>query len=189
MLTNHDLVRFGDLIQRAGLGGKETTDYWKRHKAAFAFMTSYTGPITVYYGDEIGDEVSGFVNGGDGGYYDDHVSRSNGQISGFDSNQQALHDYVASLMTLRNTHPALWNGTRMNIIASGSQYADLKVSGTDKVLFVLNAGTTSTTLSLSQTTVGGTTLTGLTGESTVAASGSSYSITLSGLQGAFYSVK
>jgi glycosidase len=189
MLTNHDLVRFGDLIQRAGLGDKGSATYWSRHKAAFAFMTSYTGPVTIYYGDEIGDEVSGFVNGGDGGYYDDHVSRSNGQISGFDSNQQALHDYVASLMAIRSSHAALWNGTRTNLIASGSQYADLKVSGTDKVLFVLNAGTSDTTMSLSQTSVGGSTLTDLVSSASIAASGSSYSITVPALSGRFLQVQ
>ena len=186
MLTNHDLVRFGDLIQRAGLGDKSSATYWSRHKAAFAFMTSYTGPITVYYGDEIGDEVSGFVNGG---YYDDHVSRSSGQISGFDSNQQSLHDYVATLMSIRDAHEALWNGTRTNLIASGNQYADLKVSGTDKVLFVMNAGTSDTTISLTQSSVGGSTLTDLVDSTTVSASGSSYSIALPALSGRFLQVQ
>ena len=184
MLTNHDLVRFGDLIQRAGLGDKSTATYWSRHRAAFAFMTSYTGPITIYYGDEIGDEVSN-----DSRYADDNVSRSNGQISGFDSNQQALHDYVAKLMSIRSSHESLWNGTRKNLLASGSQYADLKESGSDKVLFVMNAGTSDTTISLGQSSVGGSSLKDLVDSSTVSASGSGYSIAVPALSGRFLQVQ
>lgn len=48
MLGNHDLVRFGDLLQRGGLAQPNEVDYWRRHKAAFAFLVAYTGPITLY---------------------------------------------------------------------------------------------------------------------------------------------
>ncbi|MEO0890908.1 MAG: alpha-amylase family glycosyl hydrolase, partial [Pseudomonadota bacterium] len=61
MIGNHDLVRFGDLLQRGGLADVNDAEYWQRHKAAFAFQAAYTGPITLYYGDEIGDQVDGFA--------------------------------------------------------------------------------------------------------------------------------
>ena len=191
MLTNHDLVRFGDLIQRApNLGyGKENADYWKRHKAAFSFMTNYTGPITIYYGDEIGDEVPGFVNEGNGGYWDDHVSRSSGQISGFDSNQSDLKNYITTLMTIRKCHKALWGGSRTNLIASGDKYADLKTNGSEKIVYCLNVGTSSTTITISQSQVGGTTLRDLVSGSTITASGGSYNISINGLEGKFLIVE
>jgi glycosidase len=56
MLGNHDLVRFGDLIERGKKG-----DDWKRHKAAISFLGAWSGPVTLYYGDEIGDQVEGFA--------------------------------------------------------------------------------------------------------------------------------
>jgi len=191
MLTNHDLVRFGDLIQRAPnlKYGKENPDYWLRHKLAFSFMGSYTGPITVYYGDEIGDEVSGFVNQGDSGYYDDHASRSSGQISNFDSNQSSLKDYVTGVMNLRNSHKALWCGTRTNLIADTTRYADLKVFDTDKVVYLMNVGTSTETFTITQSSVGGTKLRdGLT-NTVYNVSNGSYTITLDKLSSSFLIVE
>ena len=87
MLGNHDLVRFGDLLQRAGLGNPEGSEYWLRHKAALSFLAVHSGPITLYYGEEIGQEVPGFANRivagcADLGLCDDHVSRSQALIDG-----------------------------------------------------------------------------------------------------------
>nr|HPO50381.1 alpha-amylase family glycosyl hydrolase [Spirochaetota bacterium] len=191
MLTNHDLVRFGDLIQRSPhLGyGKENPDYWKRHKAAFSFMASYTGPITIYYGDEIGDEVTNFVNKGDGGYYDDHVSRSSGQISGFDANQENLKNYLTSLMQMRASYQALWKGTRTNLKASANQYADLKTYGSEKIVYCLNTSTSPDTITISQSLTGGSSLRDLSDNSTISANGGSYSIPVSGLSGRFLTVE
>jgi glycosidase len=38
MLSNHDLVRFGDLIERAGFGGPDTEQYWARLRCAHSFL-------------------------------------------------------------------------------------------------------------------------------------------------------
>jgi glycosidase len=160
MLTNHDLVRFGDLVERAGYGGKENPDYWKRHKGAFAFMAAYTGPITIYYGDEIGFEVEGFAekvteNCVDVDLCDDHVGRTSGKISGLDDREKNLKNYLKSLMELRETHPALWNGTRTNLIANESIFADLKQHKDDKMVFVLNISTGSATVTIPQSEIVG----------------------------------
>ncbi|MEF1306847.1 alpha-amylase family glycosyl hydrolase, partial [Vibrio owensii] len=111
MIGNHDLVRFGDLLQRGGLADVNDAEYWQRHKAAFAFQAAYTGPITLYYGDEIGDQVDGFDAKEDNntcavrGVCDDHVARSSAKIEGvtatLDANQVDLKNYVKSLMTMR----------------------------------------------------------------------------------------
>lgn len=100
MIGNHDLVRFGDLLQRGGMADINDAEYWQRHKAAFAFQAAYTGPITLYYGDEIGDQVDGFAAKEDNntcavrGVCDDHVARSSAKIEGvtatLDANQVDL---------------------------------------------------------------------------------------------------
>lgn len=144
-LTNHDVLRFGDLVQRGGL-----SNYWERYKAAMSFVAAYTGPITVYYGDEWGAETAGYVNKGDLGYYDDNCSRSAGKISGFSSDEQSMVTYSTQLMNMRKNHPALWRGTRTNIIASGQQYADLKTDATtgEKIVYLLNTKSSSTTFNI-----------------------------------------
>jgi hypothetical protein len=42
---------------------RENSDYWKRHKLAFSFMGAFTGPIILYYGEEIGDRVEAYAGG------------------------------------------------------------------------------------------------------------------------------
>lgn len=192
MLTNHDLIRFGDLIQRAPhLGyGKENPDYWKRHKAAFSFLTAYTGPITIYYGDEIGREVENFVYDGDRGLHDDNAARDSGKIANFTPQEQSLKNYVAELMELRENHPALWNGERTNLVAAEIKYADLKEDPKtgEKMVYALNTGTKGTIISISQSKVGGTKLVdALTGEE-INANGS-YEIEIEGLTGRFFLVE
>lgn len=193
MLTNHDLLRFGDLIQRAGFGyGTENPDYWARHRAAFSFMAQYTGPVTLYYGDEIGEEVEGFIKNQDGGYYDDHVSRSQGRISGFNANETALKEYVSALWKFRSENPALWNGTRKNIAANTNIFADYKVSGSNKILYILNTSTSQQNVTVPVSNIdSASTLTKVkivssdTTESLSPASGNFY-ITVPALSGVFY---
>ena len=183
MLTNHDLVRFGDLIQRAKFGyGVENEDYWLRHKAAMSFLAAYTGPITIYYGDEIGEEVENFINEKDSGYYNDHVSRSQGRISNLNSNEANLKEYVSNLMALRNTHPALWNGSRENIMATTDIFADLKSYNGEEIIYILNTATSDKTLDFSSSKIGNCQLKNLfTGESV-----SSSTITAKRLTGSFF---
>ena len=191
MLTNHDLVRFGDLIQRSpSLGyGKENPDYWKRHKAAFSFMAAYTGPITIYYGDEIGDEVPNFKNKGDSGFYDDNVSRSNGQITNFDTNQTDLKNYVTQLMNYRATHRALWDGARTNLLGTATIYADLKIYDTEKIIYILNTSTTTENVNIPQASVGGTKLTEAFTNTVIQPVSGNYTVSASGLSGSFFVVE
>ncbi|NCO46896.1 MAG: DUF3372 domain-containing protein, partial [Vibrio sp.] len=150
MLGNHDLVRFGDLIQRGNLG-----DYYARHLAAFSFRAAYSGPITLYYGEEIGDEVENFAaqvtqNCAAVGLCDDHVARSSGKVDGssLSPQQQALKNSVSQLMLLRSQYPSLAKGERRNVWIDESLYADLKVYGDEQILYVLNTSTVERRLSL-----------------------------------------
>jgi len=194
MLTNHDLVRFGDLIERAGYRGPETGQYWQRHKAALSFMAAFTGPITIYYGDEIGAEVPDFAQKVEDecwlvGLCDDHVSRTDGRISNFSANEQELHDYVASLMKLRQQHPALWDGDRRNLFADSTLYIDVKTRGNERIVYILNVATKADTVVVRQSDVGGDTISNLLDGKTFSASDGAYRIPVQGLTGNFYMVK
>ena len=199
MIGNHDLVRFGDLLQRGNLADVNDAEYWLRHKAAFAFQAAYTGPITLFYGDEIGDQVDGFAAKEDNntcaiqGLCDDHVARSSTKIEGvtatLDANQADLKAYVKSLMTMRSAHPALYQGSRTNLVASNGSYVDLKQSGTDKVLFALNTSKSARTIILNQESVSTGELVDLLTNEKITPSNGQYQILMSPLQGRFFAVK
>jgi cyclomaltodextrinase / maltogenic alpha-amylase / neopullulanase len=152
MLGNHDLVRFGDLIERAGKGGPSTFGYWARHRMAFTFMAAWSGPITLYYGEEVGAEVAGFsakvtTDCARTNQCDDHVSRNMVSIGGLNARTnstpqegRALKDFLATLMTLRGATPALSSGSRTHIFSNNDVYIDLKSDGTNKYALVMNFG-------------------------------------------------
>lgn len=159
MLTNHDLVRFGDLIQRSGLAEPQDDAYWDRHKIAFAFLAAHSGPITIYYGDEIGQEVANFSSKEGGncaveGLCDDHVSRDDGKTTALNTREQDLKSYVAKLLALREEQPALAIGSRTHIYSDASVYVDRKDAGKNHILFVMNTKPTATTIQLKATDLG-----------------------------------
>ncbi|MGC3996275.1 MAG: alpha-amylase family glycosyl hydrolase [Anaeromyxobacter sp.] len=201
MLGNHDLVRFGDLVERAGYAGPGSASYWSRHKAAFAFQAAYSGPITVYYGDEVGDEVPAFdqpvSDCGTQGLCDDHVARTSGIVRGvatryggtptvLNANQADLVDYVSSLMALRAAHPALSHGSRTHVYSDVNVYLDRKEAGSDRILFALNVKDQAAVITLAASTVGGATqLTDLLSAETLPASGGQFTLELAPLSGRF----
>lgn len=165
MLGNHDLVRFGDLIQRGNLAEPTDDSYWQRHRAAISFLAAYTGPITLYYGEEIGDELPGFADRvttdcAINGVCDDHVARMSGIIEGvtgdniLTANQTDLKDYVKELMTLRSQHSSLSQGERTNVVATTSAYADLKTSSDESVLYVVNTTDSNQTVAITEGSIG-----------------------------------
>jgi len=189
MLGNHDLVRFGDLLQRGGISEPTESEYWARHKGAFSFMAAYSGPITFYYGEEIGDEVANYAAqlypcSGSTGLCDDHVARSSAKIEGvtvdaLNSNQAALKDYLSSLMAVRNAHPALYNGARTHIYSDTDIYIDRKDTTDDHILYLLNAKGKTVTISLSGTAIGSDgTLTNLQSDAVSEIAGDVYTLTL-----------
>lgn len=144
-LGNHDFLRFGDLIQRAGFSedGLNNESYYRRHKAALSFIASASGPITVYYNEEIGADLLDFIdqpgNCGDVCLCDDHVARTTGKFSNFTPYEKDLKEYVSAIMKLRAIHPALSRGTRTGVYSDSTVYAELKSSGSEQILYILNA--------------------------------------------------
>ena len=126
-ITNHDLVRFGDLVTWK----YQNNEYYKRHKVALSTLAAYTGPITIYYGDEIGEKSGTTISG-------DNVARTGGRISDFSSEEQDLHDYVAKLMTIRNENEALWDGTYTKLDSRSNFFAAKKSKDGQEIIYLVN---------------------------------------------------
>ena len=144
-ISNHDLVRFGDLLQRGvkkkalSSGNYDSDKYWKRYRLAHTVIASLSGPITIFYGDEWGQEVPNFdVQKNEMGYYDDHVARVTGQFSGFSSDQENLKNYVSEMLKIRNNSKALSMGTMTDIGTDSNLFAVKKTYGDSEVIVVMN---------------------------------------------------
>ncbi len=194
MIGNHDLVRFGDLLQRGGFGGPDNPQYWQRHRLAFSFLTAFTGPITIYYNEEIGAEVPGFAarvteNCVDFDLCDDHVARTAGRISNLNENEQALYDYLSRLMTMRAQHQALWNGERTNLAAGEFIYADLKSTATENILFILNTGKNEATFKINTVNLPSSKAHDLISQEVISKKGPNLEFKIAGLSSRFFLIK
>lgn len=205
-MGNHDLVRFGDLLQRGNIAEPNENGYWARHKAAYSFLTAYSGPITVYYGEEIGDEVPNFAdqvtrNCVDQGLCDDHVARNSGKVEGLPSGldnevftasaQQAeLRDYLSELMHLRAQEPALYRGERTPVTVPLEWVTDLYVAHKshegDAIVYLLNVSDQPVTATFQACALGSAgDLTDLMSEETVSAVDGQYTIEVPATTGRF----
>ena len=202
-LGNHDIPRFGDLLQRSKLGDIDEDAYWLRHKAAFSFMAATSGPITFYYGEEIGDQLDGFAAqntscGTGTAWCDDNVARTTGKVAGVtsgftpSSRQSDLKTYLKSLLDLREAHPALYNGSLTRIFTDSQVLVSRKdnAANADHVLYLLNTKTTDAVVTLSTDALGddGQLVNLLDSSATVSASGGNYVITVPALTGVFYQI-
>jgi hypothetical protein len=163
MLGNHDLVRYGDLLQRVDLAGPADAEYWARHRLAFMVQGAYSGPITRYYGEEIGDEVPNYAdqvinNCANLGLCDDHVARTSAKIldvtvtpGQLSANQLALLQFHQELMTVRSEYPALSHGSRQHLYSDDNLYIDLKTYGDQQIVFAMNISDQTTVVEISET--------------------------------------
>lgn len=150
-ITNHDLVRFGNLVNWKFSENRNSENYWKRHKIALASVAAYSGPITIYYGDEYGMMTDGYSGPGSLGYYNDHIARDAGKISGFSTNEQDLHDYVAKLMQIREENEIMWKGSSSKVTVSDDFYVGKKTLDGKTVNFAINNSSSSKTFSATGT--------------------------------------
>ena len=156
MLGNHDLVRFGDLIERAELPGPDRDSYWARHEIAFAFMSAYSGPITFFYNEEIGAQVPGFAEQVQDSCWiydrcDDHVSRIAGRISNFTEKEASLRISLTRLMALRDKHRTLSHGQRRHLYSDAHLFFDMKYDNVNQILCLFNMSNIPQSLSVSNT--------------------------------------
>lgn len=158
--ANHDLFRFGDLIINWKKDSYGSSNYVGRYKVALATLAAYTGPITIYYGDEWGEATQGIglvtannVSVGKGAYWD-NASRTSGRIdkatNGTTAEKEVLQ-YSKKLLNIRSEHEALWNGTVSSVSTSSSSlYVGKKTSGSETIYVAINNGESSATFSLSE---------------------------------------
>lgn len=149
-ITNHDLVRFGNLVNWKFSENRSSENYWKRHKIALASVAAYSGPITIYYGDEYGMMTDGYTNGMNG-WYNDNIARDAGKISGFSTNEQDLHDYVAKLMQIREENEIMWKGVSSTVTKQSDFYVGKKTLDGKTVNFAINNSSSSKTFSATGT--------------------------------------
>jgi hypothetical protein len=162
MIGNHDLVRFGDVLERANIAYPNDPAYWARHRLAFMFQAAYSGPITRYYGEEIGDEVPNYAaqvtnNCSNLGLCDDHVARTSAKILGvtvtsqnLSSDQLALMQFHEQLMTVRDEYPALSHGSRQSLYSDDVLYVDLKAYQNQQIVFAMNTSDQTLTVQIDQ---------------------------------------
>ncbi len=139
MLSNHDLFRVGDLINKKYNDGFESDNYAKRNMVLLAAQAAYSGPITIYYGDEIGDHNATTTTG----WGSDNVARSSGKISGFNDREQKIHDWTQKCLSVRSEHEALWNGTNEQVIGEKDFYVAKKVGGGETIYIAFNYNSSS----------------------------------------------
>lgn len=199
MLSNHDILRFGDLLQRGEITDTYEDEYWNRYRTVHSFQAAYSGPITLFYGEEIGQEVQGFANRlsiyecSNQNKCDDHVSRIDGKIEGVNASltqrESALRDYIRSLMNLREQHPALPNGSRTHIYSNEDIYIDRKDNGDDNILYVVNVSDDPVSLALLDSAIGSEgVLEDLLGDYDVERQGDRYFITVPGHTAYFFDI-
>lgn len=133
MLSNHDLFRIGDLINKKFSCDFDSDEYIKRNKVVLAAQCAYSGPITIYYGDEIGDHSANLS-----GWGSENVARSSGKITGFNSREQAIHDWTQKCLAARADHEALWNGTNDQVVGNSDFYVAKKQGGGETIYIAFN---------------------------------------------------
>jgi len=182
-VSNHDLWRLGNLIRKKFNYGQENTHYWRRHKMCIGALAVYSGPITIYYGDEIGDIAECWKSSSSsscGSYTaSDNVARTDGKIANLTSKQKDLHDFTKALLKARAKHPSMWRGTNGKTY-QGNTYFNCKwdASTKDKTVYVTTLNTHDSTVSY---TVGGTKLVDLVTGETIKGSSGTYKISLPAL--------
>lgn len=99
-LSNHDGYRLADRFPL------DDPQRWAKMKLRHAILAAYSGPITLYYGDEFGDRSLETT-----GAQKDNIARTTGHIEPNTTEEADLAKYVSHVMELRNNNPAMWRGT------------------------------------------------------------------------------
>lgn len=167
-IDNHDQDRF--LCDATG-NPSATWDKWPQLELALAFTFSGRGIPIMYYGTE-----QGFSGCADPANREDMFNSFN--------TGSTLYNYVAKLNYVRNTNPALQNGSQTEKFVDDTFYTFEREKGSNDVVVALNncwCTRTVTIPNLDNVTNGQTLQDGLTG-SNFTVSGSSVTVTLTSHQ-------
>lgn len=123
-LSNHDGYRLADHFNPAD------PYYYEKMMTRHAILAAYSGPITLYYGDEFGDDTRNAV-----GAQKDNIARTTGHLEPRNDNERRLRDYVAKVMKFRAENPAMWRGS--------SEFTFFEPKNGEKALVVIKRDTES----------------------------------------------
>lgn len=98
-LSNHDGYRLADHFDQAD------PYYYEKMMTRNAILAAYSGPITLYYGDEFADDTRDAV-----GAQKDNIARTTGHLTPRNEGERRLEGYVANAMRFRAKNPAMWRG-------------------------------------------------------------------------------
>ena len=134
-----------------------------RLKLAAIFQFTYIGAPMVYYGDEAGINAPSKANSSGGLAEDDPYNRApypwadeTGSQNVYGPADNSLINFYTTLGTVRRSHLALRTGTFDTLLmgditanaTDNNTYAFARAAGNDKVLVVMNNGTTSNTATI-----------------------------------------
>lgn len=98
-LSNHDGYRLADHFDPAD------PYFYRKLMARHAILAAYSGPITLYYGDEYADMSRNSI-----GAQKDNIARTTGHLEARNPSEQQLKDYISGIMAFRADNPAMWRG-------------------------------------------------------------------------------
>ncbi|MBO5455316.1 MAG: hypothetical protein J6A20_02255 [Muribaculaceae bacterium] len=98
-LSNHDGYRLADHFDPAD------PYFYQKLMTRNAILAAYSGPITLYYGDEYADLSRNSI-----GAQKDNIARTTGHLDARNPHEEALKDYISKAMTFRSENPAMWRG-------------------------------------------------------------------------------
>lgn len=99
-LSNHDGYRLADHFS------PYDPLYYEKMMTRYGILASYSGPITLYYGDEYADRTLETTGG-----QKDNVARTSGHLGATNPGEVRLKIFVAEAMKFRADNPAMWRGT------------------------------------------------------------------------------
>lgn len=98
-LSNHDGYRLADHFDPAD------RYFYQKLMTRHAILAAYSGPITLYYGDEYADLSRNSI-----GAQKDNISRTSGHLKPRNSGERKLKNYISKALAFRKANPAMWRG-------------------------------------------------------------------------------
>ena len=115
-LSNHDGYRLADHFDPAD------PLFYQKLMTRYAILAAYSGPITLYYGDEYAD-----MSRDSKGAQKDNIARTTGHLSPRNAREKELKDYIAKAMAFRKANPAMWRGEASFYTVSPTQDCNVLV--------------------------------------------------------------
>ncbi len=98
-LSNHDGMRLADHFS------PYDPHYYEKMMTRYGILAAYSGPITLYYGDEFADRSLETTGG-----QKDNIGRTSGHLAARSPYEAKLKEFVAKAMRFRSDNPAMWRG-------------------------------------------------------------------------------